>query len=198
MKTKDEHWRLFIALPVDDAIKTEIFKYQQQVKKRLSSTRKHINFVNPAGIHITLKFLGNTPVRQIEQIKSEIKLATQQFDEMQLSAAGCGVFPSPAAPKVLWAGIHGEGSEILPDLAKSIDKACQRCGFKREKRRFSPHITIARMKNFSIREYQLINPNPETPHFGNWVANEIVLFRSILTPSGAKYSKVNSWSLTKL
>ena len=136
--------------------------------------------VAPHNMHITLKFLGEITPAQIEVIKTE--LAKVQGEPFLLKAAKVSAFGRP--PRVVKAEIS-DGAKCAA-LASQIENLLAAKGFSREEKKFSPHITIARVKEFSPALVPKIASLKET-EFGECTIDKIVLKQSTLTPSGPIY-----------
>src|SRR6185312_8772701 len=130
--------RLFVAVEIELEIRERIKVFIDKWKPRISNAR----WVRAEGLHITLKFLGNVA----EERRSGIENALRQIQAQasQISVRSIGVFPNPKSPRVLWAGIMADVE--LAQLAEATDKQMALVGFDREKRAFSPHVTLARFK----------------------------------------------------
>jgi 2'-5' RNA ligase len=139
--------------------------------------------VKKENLHITLKFLGETEQKTAIEVK--IKEAAESFTPFNVSLKGIGAFPSPKRAKILWAGVK-EGIDYLTDLFISLDKKIHELGFKKEMRKFTPHITFARVKNgkYSLSENVDFS-------FDSFPVNEVTLFKSTLTPKGALYEALS-------
>ena len=111
-----------------------------------------------------------------------------------MSLRNIGVFPNPRSPRVLWVGI--ECGPELGNLARKADEALAPLDFEREKRAFSPHITLARFKE-TTKTSSLCSALPESnPSFGTMTAREFHLYESKLSPKGSSYFKVASFALS--
>lgn len=131
--------RLFIALPIPNELVLIIHDWSKLLQTELPFRR----WVDPANYHITLKFLGKTSNDKIDQIKENLHTASAGIKPFQLILKRLGSFGPSIAPTVLWAGIHGDLSQ-LRQLQKSIEHAMESIGFIKEERTFHPHITLAR------------------------------------------------------
>ena len=134
-----QKFRGFIGIDIDDFPK--IIEFEKEIKK----TNSKIKLVELKNIHITLKFLGDTSEGQIRNIENIMKNAIQDIESFNITLKGAGVFPNKKYIKIIWIGIH-QGEPII-EIAYRIDKQLSNIGFKREKKVFSPHLTIARVKN---------------------------------------------------
>src|SRR5215468_9672246 len=133
--------RLFVAVEISAEIRERITEFVDQIRPRLAPAR----WSHPEGLHITLKFLGNVADQRRAPI--EDALARIKASPFHLSLRNIGVFPNPKSPRVLWVGIDS-GPE-LPELAGRTDDALAPLGIEREKRAFTPHVTLARFKEGS-------------------------------------------------
>ena len=103
-------------------------------------------WVQPQGIHLTLKFLGEISEDMVDLVHKSVPKNLLSPDPFQLSIAGLGCFPSYKAPQVVWSGIEGD-LESLNQLQVDLDQQLHRsCSFPMEKRPFKPHLTLARVR----------------------------------------------------
>lgn len=179
--------RLFVAIEISRDIRQRISEFVTRVQPRLASAR----WARPEGWHITLKFLGNVA----DERRAAIEAALSQIEasHFELSLRGIGVFPNPGSPRVLWVSI--ESGLELAGLASLVDDGLTSLGFEREKRAFTPHVTLARFKEGG-RARDVSSALPESsPSFGTMTATEFHLYESKLSPQGATYSKLSSFAL---
>ncbi len=109
-----------------------------------------------------------------------------------LSLKGLGAFPNSRSPRVLWLGI--ESGPELERLAAAVDKQMASVGFAREKRAFSPHVTLARFNQRPRGNLGSLLSDAQ-PTFGTMTANEFYLYESKLSPQGSRYAKLASFKL---
>ena len=154
-----------------------------------------VRLVDPDGVHLTLKFLGNVDRTRVSVLTDELDAIGEGAAPFALHLSGVGAFPTPRSPRVLWAGVSGD-IDSLTALARGIDDACSTLGFSRERRPFSPHLTLARLReNASAHERQRSASILE--HIGlapikPFPVEAFHLIRSTLTPSGPIYETVHS------
>jgi 2'-5' RNA ligase len=180
-----EKIRTFIAIPLPPSVTGELKKLLAQMK----SFSKGITWVNPESIHLTLKFLGNLSALELSKVFTGMQNIFQDPPPgFRLTVAGLGAFPSLKKPRVLWVGVSGSGMEALIQIQKLIEDEMYRQGFPKEERKFSPHLTLARIK-FADRLTEL------TQAFSSYnfpavefMVSEILIMRSELRPEGAVYS----------
>lgn len=187
--------RLFVAIEIRQDIRERLASFISEFRPRIASAA----WVRPEGLHITLKFLGNVPEPKQPAIESALRsIGAPQFE---LSIRNIGVFPNPRSPRVLWAGI--ESGPELAGLAGHVEDVLSPLGFEREKRAFSPHVTLARFKDSKSKPKldalfsQASGKRDGEPihAFGTMTATHFHLYESKLSPQGARYSKLASFAL---
>ena len=190
-----EQLRCFIAIELPDEIRAGLSRLQAQLK---SGNQPKVKWVDPYGIHLTLKFLGNVSGDRISQITGAIGQAAQGASPFHLEVKGLGVFPNLRRVQVAWVGITGEVDK-LAQLQQRIESNLARLGFAPELRPFTPHLTLARVRDQASPD--------ERQRFGQLIASTkfetayplhvdaISLMRSQLTREGAIYSQISSVEL---
>jgi 2'-5' RNA ligase len=192
-----EQVRTFIAIELPDELKEGLAQLQAQLK---SSNPSSVKWVDPFGIHLTLKFLGNIDVARISEITQVVKAASQEISPFHLEVKGLGVFPNLRRVQVVWVGVGGE-LDRLRQLQQRLESNLAPLGFAAESRPFTPHLTLARLRDRALpsereRLGQLIAGTKfETVHTIN-VAS-INLMKSQLTREGAIYSRLSSVELRR-
>ena len=184
--------RAFIAIELPDEVKGELGRIQSKLK---TPGQDYVRWVDPAGIHLTLKFLGDTPQDKIKYITDAMTHSVQGIQPFGLSIQGLGVFPDPKRTQVAWVGLVGE-LDTLSVLYKQLEASLEKLGFAAEKRRFSPHLTLARMRNLALpAQRQAFGKLVSETGFESDKAIKVTaisLIRSQLTQKGAVYSRLNS------
>ncbi|MHA1973608.1 MAG: RNA 2',3'-cyclic phosphodiesterase [Candidatus Hodarchaeales archaeon] len=153
---------------------------------------KSVRTVKPNQLHITLKFLGELTEKKISQVKD--KLQEIDFNSFNLHLTGIGTFPNVNYMRVLWIGVK-EGAQQLKDLASLVDSKTHECGITKEKRAFSPHLTIARIKKLNINDKNSLKSFVLENHeldIGDQHIGELILKKSTLTPNGPIYENLLS------
>ncbi|HET7037106.1 MAG TPA: RNA 2',3'-cyclic phosphodiesterase [Thermomicrobiaceae bacterium] len=134
-------WRLFVAIELPDAVHRRV----AEVVSRLAGVGWRAKWVNPAGVHVTLKFYGNVAVGRLDELGAALSAAVAGRAPFALRVDGPGVFPSPRRPRVIWLGLEGE-LDALSSLARDVERVSAPLGFAPEERPFRPHITVARVR----------------------------------------------------
>jgi len=183
--------RSFIAVAMDEGIIARLAALQQELRR----AEAPVSWVRPEGMHLTLKFLGNVPEGQIPRIGDALQGVTAARAPFRICVEGAGAFPNLRRPRVVWADVR-EGREALIELAAAVDAALAGLGFPPEDRPFSPHLTLGRVKAPNHLEHlaALIQSHVDD-RFGEMTAREVILFRSELSPNGAKYTPLRRAAL---
>ena len=176
-------FRGFIA--IDVPVSESIIKIEEEIR----DSGAVVKLVEPKNIHITLKFLGDTSVDLVDDITSIIKDSIAEVGPFKIKLADVGAFPNLDYIKVMWIGL--QNFEGLIPIYEKIDSGCVDIGFKKEKRGFSPHLTIARVKSARNKDrlVDIIGKNKNTV-FSEFLVDSIKLKKSVLTSDGPIYSNV--------
>ena len=183
--------RSFIAIELPDELKLRLTQMETELKR---DEPPGVKWVSPESIHLTLKFLGNIDAGRIEAITRAMEESAQGIAPFRLRASGLGVFPNQKRAQVAWVGINGE-VDRLSRLQKQLESNLTRLAFTPESRAFTPHLTLARLKNYaSPDERQSFGRLIASREFtaGNIEVVAINLMKSQLTRSGAIYSRLSS------
>jgi RNA 2',3'-cyclic 3'-phosphodiesterase len=181
--------RLFAAVDISPQAVRALARAIEPWRERLPGGR----WVRPENWHVTVKFLGRTWPRLERWVRSSCREAAAQVRPFRLSVEGMGVFPGPSRARVLWAGL-GDPEGSLPALARALEERLAK-EFPPEKRPFSGHLTVARFDPpVPVKEVidDLEATRVEAPEFG---VGELVLYRSHLSPRGARYEPLERYPL---
>jgi 2'-5' RNA ligase len=163
----------------------------------IKQIRGKVKAVAPGNVHLTMKFLGDIPVSMKDEIVDVMKESVEGVKPFELTFKGVGAFPKRTYVKVLWVGVEGaEGVEAMRTIASRLNNGMAELGFKKDKRGFSPHLTVARVQY--IREKKgidLIFKGFEDKEFGSVRIGNIKLKKSVLSPRGPTYSTVEEVAL---
>lgn len=153
-----------------------------------------LRVVKHSNLHLTLKFLGNTEEGQIEDVIRLVESSTTDIQPFEIKLSGMGAFPSLSNVRIIWVGV--ENGKNLEVLAERLDISLAALGFKRERRAYRPHLTVARTRGggglSSARD--LIAMNAATD-YGDCVIDRVTLKKSVLTPEGPIYSDIREIKL---
>ena len=154
--------------------------------------------MQPEGIHLTLKFLGDIEATQVEAVTEAMVRASMGCSPFQLQLAPLGVFPNLQRMRIIWAGVAGQLVE-LACLQSRVEEQLESLGFPRERRPFSPHLTLGRVREgarppdaAATRQALEVN-SPDSPV--SWQVEQVCLVQSTRLPSGARYDTLETASL---
>ncbi len=178
--------RTFIAIDLNESLKNNICEYINELKK---INQSKIKWIKENGMHITLKFLGEISEDKVSDIDNILEKTAEQHKPFPITFKGTGYFPNRKKPRVLWIGI--ENNTILCDIQSQLEDKLQSLGFPKEKRTFSPHLTMGRIKKpFHLQSILSKISADQEKYFGEMTAQKITFFQSILKSSGAEYSVI--------
>jgi RNA 2',3'-cyclic 3'-phosphodiesterase len=192
---RPERYRLFIAIPLPDAIKQSIEKAQHELRSALPADS--IRWTRIAHFHLTLRFLGSVEPSRVEALTDAVRRACSGFGDLQLRAAGIGVFPGPRRPRVVWTGVR-DTRERLALLQRAIEAATNEFTVEPPQETFTGHITLARCRDISRSESATLAGLVErmaSRSFGAWTADCIDVIRSEPTPNGSRYTTLATAAL---
>ncbi|MFP5512858.1 MAG: RNA 2',3'-cyclic phosphodiesterase [Alphaproteobacteria bacterium] len=176
--------RLFVALDLTD-----------EVRQRLAALAGGVpgaRWTEPENLHLTLRFIGEVPEDQAMDI--DAALAEVRAPAFPLILDGVGVYGSARRARVLWAGV--ERSEALAHLQAKVESALVRCGLAAEERKFSPHVTLARLKDAPADRIGRFLSDRGLFRAGPMPVDQITLYRSHLGNGGAVYEALRDYPLT--
>jgi RNA 2',3'-cyclic 3'-phosphodiesterase len=181
--------RLFTALDLPN----EVVGRLEDLLARLRPTAR-IAWIPPANLHITTKFIGEWREERLEELKSALA-ALPPRAAIPVRVSSLGFFPNARSPRVFWCGIEATG---LDALAAETDAACAALGIASENRPFSPHLTLARIKERgNLQPLHVAIAGLPSLEFGNFVAGSFFLYLSKLRPTGSVYTKLAEFPFSK-
>jgi 2'-5' RNA ligase len=183
--------RTFIAVKLPETVLAAI----DGVREGLAAHGFNVRWVTTGNIHLTLKFLGEVDEDEVDGIAAVLTEAVHGVAPLRLAAAGVGVFPSAKRARVIWIGLSGQ----LPELAalqRSIEDRLARIGYPQEKRPFSGHLTLGRVKGLIVAS-RLTTAMGAFRDFASetFEVDRVVLFKSDLRPTGAMYTELRQVTL---
>jgi 2'-5' RNA ligase len=181
--------RTFIALELGDDLRTALADLQTLLKRQVGP--RAVRWVRPEGIHLTLKFLGDTPVDDVPAIQAALAQAAAQAGPFVVRAEGLGCFPNLRRPRVVWVGVS-EPTGALQALRDGVESHVAPLGYPTERRRFSPHLTLGRVhrrarKSEAAEVGQVVRSAP-VGLVGQLQATHVRFIKSDLHPTGAVYA----------
>jgi 2'-5' RNA ligase len=187
----DDRIRCFIAAELPHDLLQEIGQYIRSIAAYSSGVR----WVKPTGIHITLKFLGEITPSAAEQVRDVLEGINQVAGPFDMTIRGSGFFPNRRQPRVIWLGLEHDPEHSLFKLHEWLDQHLAALGFEREKRRFSPHLTLGRIKGPEKLEpvFNFLDEHPFPDK--TFRIDRIFFIRSSLQPGGAVYSTIADYPL---
>lgn len=177
--------RVFIAVDIADSIKKEIIG----LGRSLPDTRP----VPGEQLHLTLKFIGEIEGSKVLDIKEALHDIVRPA--FSLSLKGVGTFPPRGIPRVLWAGV--EPHEHLVSLRNAIERKLFEIGVPRERQKFSPHLTLARLRNCPLKRLQEFLAGNALLRTEEFSVEQFHLYKSQLTKSGAVHTILETYPLTR-
>jgi len=198
----EEGFRGFVAIALPDEIRSRCAR----LLTTLRGEARQVSWVKPGNLHLTLKFLGSTRPSQAERLLASLAHKAMKLSPFEVVLGGLGVFPTFRRPRIIWVGVS-EGAGSLEELAAKVEGAAAKAGFSRESRRFSPHLTLGRVKmarrrsgkpsaqplsekrvGEDLEDLQALLGRSDPGALGRFTVREMVLIESRLSPGGALYT----------
>jgi 2'-5' RNA ligase len=193
----DEILRTFIAIELAEPLRIALRDVQEKLKRQMPPGG--IKWVSPDGIHLTLKFLGDTPRSRVVEIESALQVACAGLEPFEFSVEGRGCFPNFRRPRVIWVAVR-EKSGVLTRLQAAVERTVAPLGWPTEGRSFSPHLTLGRVaKGADDRTTAAVGQAVEkcvVEQIGLQQVTGVSLIQSDLRPTGAVYSRLAHIALT--
>ena len=143
MLERNQSIRVFIAILIPNEGRAVLSEAMERLQSQVPTG---VKWVDPQGIHLTLKFFGNIASSLKVPVLEVMGDVGRQAAPFNLKLSSLGVFPNERQPRVLWSGVNGD-MEDLAALQEEVEQAMLALGFRREKRRFNPHLTIGRVRD---------------------------------------------------
>lgn len=180
--------RTFLAIDLPSTMHVTIAQKEESLRRDLTG----LNWVNSKNLHITLKFLGDTPETKIDDLKQVVQQAVKGVSPFVITLRGFGAFPDKRSPRTIWTGIDSD-QNVLDDLALQVEASVISLGFPEEDKPFRPHLTLARIKKDHGEVSQAIEKSGVLTDpfiFGRLLVEQVTLFKSDLRPTGSVYTKL--------
>ena len=182
--------RLFVAILLSDSVRAALGKVQAD----LDGAHRGVRWIPSEQLHLTVKFLGEVPDRDVAQVAEAVARAAGRATPFDMQVAGCGCFPPGGSVRIVWAGAS-ESSGALLQCAEAVEGELEEMGFPRERRPFSSHITIGRVREDrsrgrlrSVVEVHTFSPMEQS-------VLSVTLMSSVLSPKGPTYTAVSTSKL---
>ncbi len=187
--------RAFIAIELPDSIKAVLSGLQANLRQ---GSQASVKWVEPDGMHLTIKFLGNVAAPTIPEIARAISASVRPIAPFQLRLGRLGTFPNLRAPRVVWVGVEGD-TTTLAALQESVERAVLPLGLEQEKRGFSAHLTLGRVREKASpadrRRLGEIVASLAVGHQALFDIDSISLIKSTLAREGATYDRLHEAAL---
>ena len=204
--TTERAIRLFVAIELPPPWLQAVGELQSRMHAALEAEADlrdaRVRWVKPNGVHLTLKFIGEVAPDRLDAIKGQLAAAVPEPPGIELTFSRAGSFSDQRSPRVIWGGIETPQREQLYALAASIETWLAAAGVARERRGFTPHLTLARLPQelpdairSRIAEVTTAIRAPEIPPF---VVQTVSLMQSHLGPSGARYERLMVYPISAL
>jgi RNA 2',3'-cyclic 3'-phosphodiesterase len=187
--------RAFVAVELPDEIRAALTDIRGTLSERVAraGVDRGVRWTDPAGVHLTLKFLGATSPPLLPDIERRLAEALVGQPRFSIELSGIGAFPNLRSPRVLWVGLGGD-VESLAVAQRLVEAAISPLGFPTEARPFSPHLTLARLNDWvTPPDRQVIGEIVARQRWrwqGRFEVTEISLMRSELVRGGARYTQL--------
>ena len=181
--------RLFIGIELDDAVRAAAARASETLRRRLARTVRALEarWVLAENLHVTVWFIGEVDDERAAAVRAALQapLATPSFT---LSLSGFGAFPPSGPPRVFWVGLRA-GAKAAVGIYGEIAQRMTALGFEAERRGYTPHVTIARVKDAPRGRSRAIRETLAATAVrpGSCRIEAVTLFRSRLSPRGASY-----------
>lgn len=182
--------RLFIAIDLPASVRTELHQWGRSAAAITRSTGGKLRLLDAQALHVTMCFLGNCPVAEIEPLRDAIRAVADSAEAGEVSL-GAPLWLPPRRPRVLAVEIHddeGALTDLHGELQISLGAIC---GLESEHRRFHPHVTVARMGRRDAPGERALTPTPAL----SFLPRTLVLYRSWLSPQGSSYEPLERAAL---
>ena len=176
--------RLFLAIDIPNSIREKITGAQRFYK----TLNLDAAWVKPANMHLTVKFLGDTPSDLIPAIKARMVEVANSTTPFSVTLGQVGVFPNASRPRVLWVGLE-DRKDHLGSLKRRVEQKIASLGFPLDKQKPVHHLTLGRIKSAknkagwkkALQSAQRIETDP-------FKISSVQLIKSELTPKGSIYT----------
>lgn len=180
--------RTFIAVELSGFVK----KRAEAAIKRLQEVPADVSWVRPQNMHLTLKFLGDVPDHELNDVCRTVTKAVAGLEPFEIAFRGCGAFPNSSRPRTIWLGVE-HGQDEIAELHAAINSALKALRYPQETRRFQPHLTLGRVHESSPQKLADLAAQIEsmkTVDGDLTVVDQVVVMSSFLDRHGPTYDPI--------
>ncbi|MEN8201862.1 MAG: RNA 2',3'-cyclic phosphodiesterase [Bacteroidota bacterium] len=187
-----QYYRTFIGIPIRPG--PELLSLRSELMASFS--RERISWVQPELFHVTLRFIGDTPVSALENIRELLRKRVQVPKTAELELEGVGSFGPRKKPRVIWVGF--KEPDLFETVKGEVDRALETCGIQREDFPFSPHLTLGRVRSLKYPDVYYESIRNISPSLKETVQiDRMVYYRSELGREGPKYTGLEEYMFSK-
>jgi 2'-5' RNA ligase len=185
--------RAFIAVALPAALRQALGQVNAGLRRTVPEGA--VRWVRPEGMHLTLKFLGDMPLSQAEQVQTMLEAAAREAAPFECDVSGLGCFPNLRQPRVVWAGLR-EPSGALAHLQRAVEAGAVRLGYTQATgdRGFMPHLTLGRVaRQAGAAEWRSVAEAVQAAaagEIGTFLVEAVCLMKSDLRPGGSAYTRL--------
>ena len=133
--------RLFVAIEFSDRVRSVLQDIQDALRPKCDGVR----WVRAQQLHLTAKFLGEVKDPEVPAVGEAVARAAAQAAAFTMEVGGCGCFPTGGPVRIVWTGL-GEETGALGRCVEAVEAELEKIGFAKERRPFSAHVTIGRVR----------------------------------------------------
>ncbi len=184
--------RTFVAVEINGPIRARA----GEIIAALAGTTAEVKWVEPHNLHLTLKFLGDVHQHEIIDVCRAVARGAAQVEAFELEVRGAGAFPTAARPRTVWLGA-GAGAEPMIELHDRVEAALAELGYRKEHRRFQPHLTVGRVRGagHGIAELGKLLEQHADVQIGCTTVRKVTVMSSMLLPAGPVYEVLGTVDL---
>ena len=183
--------RIFIAIDISDAARAACAAHIDQLRRQFPKVR--VGWERPEKLHITLKFLGPTDEPTLAKLNEHLKSFASNLSPGRLQLSHAGVFPNNHKPRIFWIGVDDLNS-FAGNAVAGVERAAVEVGFDADDRRFTPHITIGRVRDPAAARDVADSHLSAQVEPVEFEVDSLVVYESKLLPTGSVYSVVSRFA----
>jgi 2'-5' RNA ligase len=179
--------RLFVAVDIAPAVRAAAGALIEVLRERASrlAPRSRITWLTADRLHITVRFIGQVDSATADAVRQVLASPLDQ-ETFSVTIAGVAAFPPKGPPRVVWAGMT-DGRTSMTAIERHVSEQLARAGIVRDERPYSPHLTLARVREAAgLRSAALLEAVKDQV-LGASTVEAITLFESRLSPKGPTY-----------